>query len=86
MYRHLTPRALVRAQWLSDLNRALEDADLLLNMLASDGGFPDETAKLRLRVQTVRSEIELLNRVVAGEGRVVGRIWPVPTPSHMAEQ
>lgn len=50
-------------------------------MLEADGGFPVETVRLRLRVQAVRSELELLNRVMMGEGRVVGDCWPEPPPT-----
>ena len=76
MHRHLTPRALQRAQWFKDLNTALADAEKLLSILETDGSFPAETARLRMRVQRVRSEIELLNRVIIGEGRIVGPSWP----------
>jgi hypothetical protein len=86
MHRHLTPRTLQRAQWFSDLTHALAEAEKLLTMLEADGGFPAETARLRLRVQTVQSEIELLNRVALGEGRVVGGSWPEPTPVRAGER
>ena len=76
MHRHLTPRALNRALWFQDLTAALGEAETLLAMLEADGGFPAETVRLKARVQAVRSELELLNRVVLGEGRVVGPGWP----------
>jgi hypothetical protein len=76
MHRHRTPRALQRSQWFQDLTTALAEAEKLLAMLEADGGFPGETARLRVRVQAVRSELELLNRVALGEGRVVGPGWP----------
>lgn len=76
MHRHLTPRALQRAQWFKDLTAALAEAEKLLGILEADGGFPVEAARLRIRVQNVRSELELLNRVMRGEGRVVGSAWP----------
>ncbi len=84
MHRHLTPRSLGRAQWLSDLLAALTDAERLLVLLVADGSFPGETDKLRRRIQLVRSELELLNRVAHGEGRVVGGSWPEP-PIRAAE-
>lgn len=80
MHRHLTPRALKRAQWFKDLTTALADAEKLLAILEADGGFPVETVRLRIRVQNVRSELELLNRVMLGEERVVGKCWPDPAP------
>lgn len=76
MHRHLTPRALKRAQWFSDLTLALVEAEKLLAILELDGGFPAETVRLRVRVQAVRSELALLNRVALGEGRIVGPAWP----------
>lgn len=78
MQRHLTPRALERAQWFRDLAIALSEAETLLSILESDGSFPAETARLRLRVRAVRAELALLNRVVKGEGRVVSSSWPEP--------
>ena len=78
MHRRLTPRSLSRAQWFSDLLAALTDAERLLALLDADGGFPSETDRLRRRIQLVRSELALLNRVAEGEGRVVGAHWPEP--------
>lgn len=80
MQRHLTPRALKRAIWFTELTAALAEAEKLLAILEVDGGFPVETARLKVRVQNVRSELELLNRVMLGEGRVVGTSWPEPAP------
>ena len=76
MHRHLTPRALQRAQWFKDLTIALAEAEKLVAILEADGGFPAELARLRMRIQKLRSELELLNRVMVGEGRVVGPSWP----------
>jgi hypothetical protein len=76
MRRHLSPRALERAQWISDLSTALADAEKLLSLLKRDGSWPRETERLRVRVQTVRAELKRLNRVVPGEGRILGRDWP----------
>ena len=71
MQRHLTPRTLGRAQWFSDLLTALGEAERLLALLEADGGFPDEASRLKRRIQVVTSELELLNRAVLGEGRIV---------------
>lgn len=80
MHRHLTPRTLQRAQWFTDLSTALAEAEKLLAILEASASFPAETARLRLRIRTVRSELELLNRVALGEGRVVSSSWPDPPP------
>ena len=85
MHRHLTPRSLERAQWLCDLLAALGDADRLLALLDTDGGFPHETERLRRQIDTVRSELQLLNLVVLGEDRVVGNSWPEPSRPQAAE-
>lgn len=85
MKRHLTPRALKRAEWFKDLATALAEAEKLLAILEANGGFPRETRRLRDRVQAVRTEIEILNRVMVGEGRVVGKSWPEQTPVQAAE-
>lgn len=76
MLRRLTPRALERAQWYSDLIIALGEAEKLLVILELDGGFAAETAKLRKRVETLRAEVTQLNRVVLGEGRILPGDWP----------
>jgi hypothetical protein len=77
MHRHRTPRAIVRSQWFTDITTALRETEALLAMLEADGGFAEPMARLRLRVETVRSELELLNRVTLGEGRVLGATWPI---------
>ena len=79
MHLHRTSRALQRAQWFFDLSYALAEAEKLLAMMEADGSFPDEAARLRLRIRVVRSELALLNKVVLSEGRVVGA-WPNPAP------
>jgi uncharacterized membrane protein YfbV (UPF0208 family) len=76
MYRHLTPRALQRAQWYSDLTAALGEAEKLLGLLDRDGDFQAETDSLRRRIQAVRSELALLDRVTLGEARILGTAWP----------
>ena len=86
MRRHLTPRALQRAQWFSDLSTALREAERLLLLLESHGGFPIETVRLRLRVEAVRSELDVLNRVMLPEGRIVGPSWPALPPAQVAER
>ena len=85
MQRHLTPRALGRAQWFTDLQAALGEAERLLVLLDADGGFPDETVRLRQRIRLVSSELELLNRVALGEGRIVSGNWPRPMQAGGAE-
>ena len=77
MHLHRTPRALQRAQWFFDLGQALYEAEKLLAMIEADGGFAGEAARLRLRIQLVRSELALLDKVVLSEGRLVGA-WPAP--------
>ena len=86
MHRHLTPRTLQRAQWFSDLTTALAEAQILLGMLEEGGGFAAETARLRQRVQAVQVELERLNRVALGEGRVVGGSWPDAAPAYAGER
>lgn len=71
-------RSLVRARWYGDLTAALRDAERLLLMLEADGSFPAEAGRLRFRIATVRSELELLNRLVQSEDRIVGIPWPEP--------
>jgi hypothetical protein len=85
MQRRITPRSLGRAQWFSDLLVALSEAERLLALLERDGNFPDETIRLRRRIQLVSSELELLDRVARGEGRVVSSCWPEPPPARAAE-
>lgn len=78
MQRRLTPRSLGRAQWFSDLLTALNEAERLLALLEATEGFPDETIRLRRRIQLLSSELELLDRVARGEDRVVSSSWPEP--------
>ena len=84
MHRHHTQRAIVRSQWFTDITTALRETEALLAMLEADGGHPEESARLRLRVETVRSELELLNRVTLGEGRVLGEAWPIAAAAGQA--
>ena len=81
MQRRITPRSLGRAHWFSDLLVALNEAERLLALLETDGGFPDETIRLRQRIQAVSSELELLDGVARGEGRVISSSWPEPRSS-----
>jgi hypothetical protein len=76
MHTNITPSSLKRAQWITDLIDALADAEMLLLMLEEGDEFAGESARLRLRIQSVRSEVDLLNRVISGEGRVVSSTWP----------
>jgi hypothetical protein len=86
MKRHLTPRALKRAEWFRDLATALAEAEKLLLTLETSGSFPAETTRLRDRVQAVRKEVDVLNRVILGEGRVVGQSWPERMPVQAMER
>ena len=85
MQRRITPRSMGRSQWFSDLLVALNEAERLLSLLETDGSFPDEAIRLRRRIQMVSSELELLDRVARGEGRVIGGCWPEPLPARVAE-
>ena len=76
MQRHLSPRAIERAIWFADITAALGEAEKLLALLERDGGYPEETGQLRQRIQIVRSELNLLNRVILSEGRIVPGSWP----------
>lgn len=79
MHRHRTPRAVQRAQWFSDLTSALSEAEKLLGMIDAGNGYPAEAACLRRRIQLVRSELAVLNKVILSEERVIGT-WPDPAP------
>lgn len=76
MTENVHSRSLVRARWYGDLTAALRDAERLLLLLEADGSFPAEAGRLRFRIATVRSELELLNRLVQSEDRIVGIPWP----------
>ena len=76
MHRNITPSSLKRAQWINDLTAALADAEKLLALLEGGAESHGEAARLQSRIQSVRSELDLLNRVMAGEARVVGSAWP----------
>ena len=68
-------RSLDRARWYGDLTAALREAERLLLLVEADGGFPAESVRLRLRVAAVRSELELLNRLVQSQDRILGIPW-----------
>ena len=85
MQRRITPRSLGRAQWFSDLFVALNEAEELLDLLERDGGFSEEAIGLRRRIQLVSSELELLDQVARGEGRVLGGCWPEPAHAGAVE-
>ena len=68
-------RSLDRARWYGDLTAALREAERLLLLVEADGGFPAESVRLRLRVAAVRSELELLNRMVQSQDRILGIPW-----------
>ena len=71
-------RSLGRARWYEDLSAALRDAERLLLLLETDGCFPAETIRIRLRVAAIRSELERLNRMTGSESRIIGIPWPDP--------
>ena len=85
MQQKLTPRTLQRAQGLRDLTDTLVDAEKLLEMFEAGNGFSTEAAQLRMRIQNVRSELAQLNRVAAGEGRVLSKCWPQPMQAGTAD-
>ena len=68
-------RSLDRARWYGDLTAALREAERLLLLVEADGGFSAESVRLRLRVAAVRSELELLNRLVQSQDRILGIPW-----------
>lgn len=79
MHRLRTSRAEERSQWFADITSALRETEKLLMLLETGGSFAEKAARLRLRVETVRSDLDLLNRTTLGEGRVLGAAWPVAT-------
>ena len=83
MYQIPDSRSLIRPSWIKDLAAALSDAERMLAALEADGRFPAETIQLRIRVDTIRSEMELLDRVTRNGDRVVRAPWPDPTPIHV---
>lgn len=85
MQRRITPGAAGRAKWFSDLLVALREAERLLALLEADGDYPEETVRLRRRIQLISAELELLDQVARGEGRVVGSCWPEPPTTRAAE-
>ena len=76
MHRHLSPRAIERARWFANIVSAMGEAEKLLALLERDGKHPEETGRLRQRIQIIRSELGLLDRVIRGEGRIVSANWP----------
>ena len=78
--------SLIRTNWISNLTVALSDAERLLATLEADGEYPTETVRLRHRVETVRSEVELLNRMLGHGDRVMRTPWPDPASIHAAER
>jgi hypothetical protein len=70
--------SLVRARWYGDLTAALRDAERLLLLLEADGNFPADAGRLRFRIAAVRSKLELLNRLLQSEDRIVGVPWADP--------
>ena len=78
--------SLIRTNWISNLAVALSDAERLLATLEADGEFPMKTLRLRHRVETVRSEVELLNRMLHHGDRVMRTPWPDPASIRTAER
>ena len=62
---------MIRPDWITDLSVALTDAERLLSLLEADGRYPTETIQLRRRVETVRSEMELLVPMARSGERVI---------------
>ena len=73
---------MIRSNWISNLTVALSDAERLLATLEADGEYPMETLRLRHRVETVRSEVETLNRMFSCGDRVMRAPWPDPASVH----
>jgi len=76
MKRHVSPRAIDRARWFSELSTALDEGERLLGELIAERVSPADTERLRLRLIELRQELLRLNRVGLTGGRVVGSIWP----------
>src|SRR5512139_3597868 len=81
MHQQRNSRSFIRPDWITDLSTALIDAERLLSILEADGQFPSETTQLRLRVETVRSEMELLGQMTRRGDRVIRTPWPDQTPT-----
>ena len=82
MYRSPDPRTLIRPSWIKDLSAALSDAEKLLSTLEANGQYPVETVQLRIRIEKIRSEMELLDGAIRCGDRVVRSAWPTPAPDH----
>ena len=67
---------------MADLSAALADAEKLLSLLEADGQYPAETIRLRLRIETVRSEMEVLRQMTRCDDRVIRSPWPELPPIH----
>lgn len=76
MNRHLTPRAVDRARWFTELSAALDDGERVLSQLIAEAVSSADTERLRLRLIELRAELGRLNRVSLDEGRIVGPRWP----------
>ena len=86
MHQQPGPRTLIRMNWISELIVALGDAERLLAMLEAHGEYPGETLRLRFRVETVRSEVELLDRMLKRGDRVMRTPWPDPALINAGER
>lgn len=80
MYRSPDPRSLIRPSWRKDLSAALGAAEKLLSTLEADGRYPVETVQLRIRIETIRSEMESLDGAIRCGDRVVRSPWPTAKP------
>lgn len=76
MKRHVSPRAIDRARWFSELSTALDEGERLLAELIAERISPADTERLRLRLIELRQELLRLNRVSLAEGRIVSSAWP----------
>jgi hypothetical protein len=84
MKRHITPRAVSRANWFTELSAALEDGEHILAQLIAAKISPADTERLRLRLIELRAELDRINRVSLTGERVVGSAWP-DGASHMVQ-
>jgi len=76
MKRHASPRAIVRANWFSELTLALDEGERLLAELIAERVSEADTERLRLRLIELRTELYRINRVGLDEDRILGSCWP----------
>jgi len=76
MKRHISPRAIDRTRWFSELTTALDEGERLLAELIAERVSPTDTERLRRRLIELRQELLRLNQVSLVEDRVIGSVWP----------